>query len=82
MRNRTTGIIALAVLGFYYLFRNREQVRQFLDRQGIHIPPTDQLTHTLRDGANKVVERVRNRITPDAEKDIALEQTESLRKIS
>jgi hypothetical protein len=81
MRNRSTGIFALAILGFYYLFRNRTQVQQFLNRQGINVD-TDNLTNTIRSGASRVVDRVRNRVGQhDTGMNTNLEQNDTIRQV-
>jgi hypothetical protein len=52
--NRSTrgGILTLALLGGYYLWRNRYQVQEFLESKGIKTPldTSGGLTNTIRSG--------------------------------
>ncbi len=54
------GILALVVLGGIVLFRNRDKVRAFLERQGINVPPGDEIVDRIRSGANRVVGQVKD----------------------
>lgn len=62
MRRNTnvTGLIALVGLGLYYAFRNRFQIQQFLESQGIKTNlDTSNLGNTVKSGIAKVRGRIK-----------------------
>jgi hypothetical protein len=80
-RNRNSGILALGVLGLYYLYRNRDRIEQFLDRQGIEVD-TSNIRSRLREGASSVVDRIRSqgRQLADEVDETVAETEDQLRK--
>lgn len=59
MRNRVnlSGLFSLAVVGGYYLWRNREKVQSFMSQRGIEVP--ENLRGILR---GRLGERMRERV--------------------
>lgn len=55
MRKTNTGILTLAAIGGYYLWRNRFEVQRFLEARGIHLPlSTRSVGDTIHSGVTKV----------------------------
>lgn len=60
-RNNTAGgILALLVLGGIYLYRNRDRVRESLERQGIRVPHRDEIIERIRASANRVANQMKD----------------------
>ena len=52
------GLFTLLLIGGFYLYRNREQVLDFLESRGIPVPEgLDRLRNAIRRGAGRVRER-------------------------
>ncbi len=59
MRRTSTGFLALLVVGGYFAWRNRFQIRRFLEAQGVDLPlNTENVGETIRSGAAKVLGQV------------------------
>ena len=56
MRNRTTGLFTLALLGGYMIWRNRFEIQRFFSSRGIDLPLLDNsnVSNTVRSGLAKV----------------------------
>ncbi len=55
MRTQTSGILALAVLGGYLVYRNRFNIQRFLEARGIDLPlSTRNVKDFVRSGAAKI----------------------------
>lgn len=57
-----SGIFALAALGAFVLYRNRNSVRGALERQGIRVPHRDEIMDKIRAGASRIVNRVEEQV--------------------
>jgi len=57
--NQMGGVLALAAIGLFVLFRNRDRIRDILERQGIRVPADDELVDRIRVGARRVVGQVK-----------------------
>jgi|GEM_PF-2154414 len=64
MRRQSTGFLSLLVVGGYFAWRNRFEIRRFLEAQGINLPlDTSNVGETIRSGTAKVLGKVDRGIT-------------------
>jgi hypothetical protein len=64
MRRSSTGVLALLVVGGHFSWRNRFQIRRFLEAQGIELPlDTSNVGETLRSGTAKILGKVDQSLT-------------------
>lgn len=61
-RNIGSGIFALAALGVYVLYRNRNSVRSMLERQGIRLPHRQEIMDRVRSRANETIGQVKDQV--------------------
>lgn len=58
MNKRTSsGILAFTVVGFYYLWRNRNQVQQFFDKTGVPVN-LDRISQRFSDRYNQIKQKL------------------------
>ncbi len=57
-----SGVFALAAIGLFALYRNRNSVRGALERQGIRVPHRDEIMDRIRVGTNRVINRAKGQV--------------------